>query len=398
MQQYIGFRLHTGEYAIPITKVREIVNLPAVTNLPQSPAYLRGITNLRGNVIPLVNLKKLINVLDTGSGGSKVIVIVSGRLIFGIIVDGITGVLSLDENAIESPEGLSRSHSQEITGVAKLDGRLIVLLDTGKLIPLSDHSLLEEVTEVHNPGQGGTVEVLKTVQTMAGEMKVKEFHDAREFFEKNKMLSPDDPRKEIFDDIVEFMNAITGQDYEKADTIIQTVAKKGQGNLFQEVGKITRKLHNTVKSFQEALDPRFKDFANSDIPTAVGKLQFVIDKTEEAANKTMSVVEKYILVMDELSAHIRKVEGPPETVAYLKDFKNTLEDDLTEILTTQSFQDLTGQTIKKVITLVGDIEAELVRLITSFGVKIDSGAQSSEESPERVSQEGVDDLLKEFGF
>jgi len=398
VQQYIGFRLHTGEYAIPITKVREIVNLPAVTNLPQSPAYLRGITNLRGNVIPLVNLKKLINVLDTGSGGSKVIVIVSGRLIFGIIVDGITGVLSLDENAIESPEGLSRSHSQEITGVAKLDGRLIVLLDTGKLIPLSDHSLLEEVTEVHNPGQGGTVEVLKTVQTMAGEMKVKEFHDAREFFEKNKMLSPDDPRKEIFDDIVEFMNAITGQDYEKADTIIQTVAKKGQGNLFQEVGKITRKLHNTVKSFQEALDPRFKDFANSDIPTAVGKLQFVIDKTEEAANKTMSVVEKYILVMDELSAHIRKVEGPPETVAYLKDFKNTLEDDLTEILTTQSFQDLTGQTIKKVITLVGDIEAELVRLITSFGVKIDSGAQSSEESPERVSQEGVDDLLKEFGF
>jgi len=398
VQQYIGFRLHTGEYAIPITKVREIVNIPSVTNLPQSPAYLRGITNLRGNVIPLVNLKKLINVPENGTGGTKVIVIVSGRLIFGIIVDGITGVLSLDESTIESPEGLSRSHSQEITGVAKLDGRLIVLLDTGKLIPLSDQSLLEEVAEVHNMAQGDTVEVLKTVQTMAGEMKVKELHDAREYFEKNKMLSPEDPRNEIFSDIVDFMNAITNQDYDKADTIIQTVAKKGQGNLFQEVGKITRKLHNTVKSFQDALDPRFKDIANSDIPTAVGKLQFVIDKTEEAANKTMSVVEKYILVMDDLAAHIRKVEGPPETIAYLKDFKNTLEDDLTQILTTQSFQDLTGQTIKKVITLVGDIESELVRLITQFGVKFDSGTPSSEAAPERVSQEGVDDLLKEFGF
>ncbi len=398
MQQYIGFRLHTGEYAIPITKVREIVNIPSVTNLPQSPAYLRGITNLRGNVIPLVNLKKLINVPENGTGGTKVIVIVSGRLIFGIIVDGITGVLSLDESTIESPEGLSRSHSQEITGVAKLDGRLIVLLDTGKLIPLSDQSLLEEVAEVHNMAQSDTVEVLKTVQTMAGEMKVKELHDAREYFEKNKMISPEDPRSEIFSDIVDFMNAITNQDYDKADTIIQTVAKKGQGNLFQEVGKITRKLHNTVKSFQDALDPRFKDIANSDIPTAVGKLQFVIDKTEEAANKTMSVVEKYILVMDDLAAHIRKVEGPPETIAYLKDFKNTLEDDLTQILTTQSFQDLTGQTIKKVITLVGDIESELVRLITQFGVKIDAGTPSSEAAPERVSQEGVDDLLKEFGF
>jgi len=398
VQQYIGFRLHTGEYAIPITKVREIVNIPSVTNLPQSPAYLRGITNLRGNVIPLVNLKKLINVPENGTGGTKVIVIVSGRLIFGIIVDGITGVLSLDESTIESPEGLSRSHSQEITGVAKLDGRLIVLLDTGKLIPLSDQSLLEEVAEVHNMAQSDTVEVLKTVQTMAGEMKVKELHDAREYFEKNKMISPEDPRSEIFSDIVDFMNAITNQDYDKADTIIQTVAKKGQGNLFQEVGKITRKLHNTVKSFQDALDPRFKDIANSDIPTAVGKLQFVIDKTEEAANKTMSVVEKYILVMDDLAAHIRKVEGPPETIAYLKDFKNTLEDDLTQILTTQSFQDLTGQTIKKVITLVGDIESELVRLITQFGVKIDAGTPSSEAAPERVSQEGVDDLLKEFGF
>jgi chemotaxis signal transduction protein/chemotaxis regulatin CheY-phosphate phosphatase CheZ len=399
VQQYIGFRLHTGEYAIPITRVREIVNLPMVTSLPQSPAYLRGVTNLRGNVIPLVNLRKLINIAENGNGGGKVIVIVSGRLTFGIIVDGITGVLSIDENAIESPEGLSHAHSQEITGVAKLDGRLIVLLDTGKLIPLKDRSLLEEVlAEVRDTGKDGTVEVTKTVQGMAGEIKVKELHDAREYFEKNKKISADDPKGEVFEEIVSFMNAISNHDYEKADLIIQAVTKKGQGDLFQEVGKITRKLHDTIKSFKEALDPKIKDFAQADIPSAVDRLQFVIDKTEEAANKTMSVVEKYVLRMDELSAHIRKVEGPPETVAYLKEFKNTLEDDFTEIITTQSFQDLTGQTIKKVITLVGDIETELVRLVASFGVKLESGSNASEIAPEKVSQAGVDDLLKEFGF
>jgi chemotaxis signal transduction protein/chemotaxis regulatin CheY-phosphate phosphatase CheZ len=397
--QYIGFRLHTGEYAIPITRVREIVNLPTVTSLPQSPEYLRGVTNLRGNVIPLVNLRKLINIPENGTGGTKVIVIVSGRLTFGIIVDGITGVLSIDESAIESPEGLSHARSQEITGVAKLDGRLIVLLDTSKLIPLKDQSLLEEVlAEVRDNGNNGTVEVTKTVQTMAGEVKVKEVHAAREYFEKNKKISEDDPRREIFEGIVEFMNAVSEHDYDKADAIMQGVAKTGQGDLFQEVGKITRKLHDTIQSFKEALDPRIKDIASNNIPTAVDKLQFVIDKTEEAANKTMSVVEKYVLRMDELSAHIRKVQGPPETTAYLKEFKNKLEDDLTEIVTTQSFQDITGQTIKKVITLVGDIEKELVRLIATFGVKIESTNQDLINTAEKVSQAGVDDLLKEFGF
>jgi chemotaxis protein CheZ len=109
-------------------------------------------------------------------------------------------------------------------------------------------------------------------------------------------------------------------------------------------------------------------------------------------------VEKYTLRMDELGAHIRQIQGPPETIAYLKSFKNGLEDDLTEILTTQSFQDLTGQTIKKVITLVNDIEAELVRLITSFGVKIESGSAQPVAVAEKVSQSDVDDLLKELGF
>jgi chemotaxis protein CheZ len=134
-----------------------------------------------------------------------------------------------------------------------------------------------------------------------------------------------------------------------------------------------------------------------EIPNAVDRLQYVIEKTEEAANKTMGVVEKYVMRMDEFSSHIRKVQGPPETVEFLKQFKNGLEDDLTEVLTTQSFQDLTGQTIKKVITLVNDIESELVRLITSFGVTLELGAMKP-AAAEKVSQSDVDDLLKELGF
>lgn len=398
MHQYIGFHLHAGEYAIPIVRVREIINLPEITRLPQSPPCLKGITNLRGSVIPLIDLKNLLEIPENGSAAGKVIVIASGRMTFGVLVDGITGVVSIDESTIESPESLPRGHAEQVEGVAKLDARLVIILNTAKLIPLTDMSLIEDVVDVRESGPAGAVEVTRTVQTMAGEIKIKELRDARTYLEKNKGTALDDSRREILGDIVNFMSAVAEHKYEKADAMIQDIVKRGQGDLFQEVGKITRKLHDSVKSFKEAIDPRIRELAKANIPTAVDKLQFVIDKTEEAAHKTMGVVEKYILRMDELASHVRKVEGPADTVAYLKSFKNALEDDLTEIITTQSFQDITGQTIKKVIRLVNDIEEELVRLIATFGVKLESGAHMPEVAPERVSQAGVDDLLKEFGF
>jgi chemotaxis protein CheZ len=398
MQQYIGFNLNAGEYSIPILKVREIVNMPSITRMPQAPPYIEGVTNLRGSVIPIINLKRLVHLGDNGSKGNKIIVVASGRITFGILVDGITGVVNIDESEIEHPEKFLNDDVDQVEGVAKLNNRLVVLLDTKKLLPAEDMSLFEDVVvDVQETEGHDKVEVTKTIQTMAGEVKVKELHDAREFFGK-KGKDASDPKYAIFDDMMGFMNAINSQDYEAADEAIQAIMKKGQGELFKEVGKVTRKLHDSIRSFKEALDPKLKGLAENEMPNAVDKLRFVIDKTEEAANKTMGIVEKYIMGMDELSGHIRKLKEPEETVSYLKSFKNGLEDDLTEILTTQSFQDLTGQSIKKVITLVGDIEEELVRLIASFGVKIETGARPEEVVAEKVSQSGVDDLLKEFGF
>jgi chemotaxis signal transduction protein/chemotaxis regulatin CheY-phosphate phosphatase CheZ len=399
VQQYIGFHLQTGEFAIPIMRVREIINLPEITHIPQSPSYLTGITNLRGSVIPVVDLKDLIHVPKSEGGGNKVIVVTAGSITFGLLVDGITGVLSIDETAIEAPENLPQGHANQVEGVAKLEGRLIVLLDAKRLIPLDDMALLEDVAgQVTATQSGDMVEVTKTVQTMAGEMRVKELHNAKEYYKTLKGVAPTGQQNEILEAITAFMTAIDAQDFEKADLAIQSIVKEGQGELFKEIGKTTRKLHDTIKNFKASLDPRLKDMANVDIPNAADRLQFVIEKTEEAANKTMGIVEKYILGMDELSTHIRKIEGPPETIEFLKSFKNELEDDLTAILTTQSFQDLTGQTIKKVIQLVADIENELVTIISSFGLKMEPGARTAEAAPEKVSQEGVDDLLKEFGF
>jgi chemotaxis protein CheZ len=390
--QYVGFKMNDNEYTIPILKVQEIINLPPITKLPQAPHGIEGITNLRGRVIPVVDLKRIMGL--EGVSGEKVIVVSNGKITFGILVDSITGVISIEDEEIEASSDFNTS--DVVSGIAKKDDKLLVLLDTKKLIPVEDFSMFEdEVCEVKD--MGDKVEVSKKVKGMGGDVIVKEVLQAKDFF-KEKGLGMNDPKHAIFDDIVSFMDAVAAQDYEKADKAIQSIISKGQSDLFKEVGKVTRKLHDSLRSFKEAIDPKLRDIAVSEMPCAIDRLQFVIDKTEEAANKTMGIIEKYILSMDEVASHIRNLNGPEDSVSYLKRFKNQLEDDLTDILTAQSFQDITGQTIKKVIELVGDLENELVKMITTFGVKIDESKKLETVASEKVSQEDVDDLLKEFGF
>lgn len=397
MNQYIGFNLNNTEYTLPIIKVREIINLPDITKMPQSLPYIEGIANLRGSIIPIVNIKKLVNLDDDGRSGSRVIIVASGSISFGIVVDGITGVINIDDSAIEPSDRLLNNNAGQVKGVAKLKDRLVVLLDTMKLIPCDDISVFEDIiVDVKDTEDSDKVEVTKKIQTIAGESSIKEIYDAKEFLEK-KVINAKDPKYVLFDDIVSFIEAISNQDYEKADNAIENIMKKGQGDLFKEVGKVTRKLHDSVKSFKDALDPKIKEMANTEVPDAIDRLNFVIEKTEEAANKTMGIVEKYLMQMDELSANIRQLNGHDDAVRYIKNFKNNLEDDLSELITTQSFQDLTGQTIKKVIKLVGDLEEELVKMITTFGLKAESSAADNIVY-EKVSQTDVDDLLKEFGF
>ncbi len=409
MQQYIGFTLFDTEYTIPILMVQEIINMPSITKMPQSPTYVEGITNLRGTVIPIINIKKLghlngISISDDSLSNegmsNKVIVISNGGITFGMLVDKITGVITIDESFIEPPEGFLFNNASHIEGVAKLKDRLVVLLDTRRLIPNEDLALFENIeaeTKNSEDKKNETIDTIdKGIQERFKDFNANEIYNAKDFLEKSRIES-DDPRYMIFDDILIFLEAISNKDDEKMEMAYRNIMKKGQNELFNEVGKITRKLHDSIRSFKDAIDPKLKEMATVEMPSAIDKLNFVIEKTEEAANKTMSIVEKYVLSMDEVSSHIRNIKEPQESVEFLKRFKNNLEDDLTEILTAQSFQDITGQTIKKVIKLVGDIEEELVKLIATFGLKLEEG-KKADIIEEKVSQSDVDELLKEFGF
>ncbi|MCL0086388.1 chemotaxis protein CheW [Thermodesulfovibrionales bacterium] len=189
--QYIGFTIGGSEYTVPILRIQEIVNLPRLTKLPLAPYYVEGITNLRGRIMPVINLRKIVG-MDNGSAGKQVIVVTSGRIIFGVLVDSITGVITIDESEIEPPTDLNAS--EIIEGVAMPNDKLVMLLDTKKLIPAEDMSIFEdEILSIEESGD--KVEVTKKIEGKCGETVIKETMDAKSFFREKDRCS----RSEICD-------------------------------------------------------------------------------------------------------------------------------------------------------------------------------------------------------
>ncbi len=413
MRQFIGFNINSSEYMIPILKVREIISMPSVTALPHLPPYVKGVTNLRGSIIPIINLKNLLNSCGTEGDGNTIIVISTGRITYGIIVDGITGVIKADESDIEPPENFFNNSADNIEGVAKLNNKLIVLLNTKRLLPLDDMGLLEDaIVDVKKTDDGKSVEVSREVETIGGKVVVTELHDAKEYF--NDKLSQNDPKHNVYNLMLNFMDALSAREYQKVENIVEQLVKETDTGLFKEVGKITRKLHDSLEDFKGSIDSGLQRLTNDDVPNAIDKLQFVITKTEDAANKTMGIIERYFEESEGFSRHIDNLKGNDESVDYLRTFKDSLDNDMTTILTAQQFQDITGQTIKKVIDLVNHVEVELLTLITKFGmqvkpepvtVSVAAGPDQCKTSGhdeksiiEKVSQSDVEALLNDFGF
>jgi chemotaxis protein CheZ len=219
-----------------------------------------------------------------------------------------------------------------------------------------------------------------------------------------------------------------------ADRIIEELTHERDKNMFQEIGKLTRELHEALNSFR--LDAQLTEIAGKDIPDARERLQYVITMTEESANKTLNAVEETMPVCDVMEERSKDIHErwqrfmhremePQEFRELCKEIDDVLEQQhkgsaqirtaLTEILMAQDFQDLTGQIITRVITLVSDLESSLVKLIKDSGGLMAGGEATEKTKSERekldgpqvpgVESEGavsgqdeVDDLLSSLGF
>ena len=152
--QLVVFTLKQGdtvcEYGVPITQVQEIIPMAKPTRLPQVPDFVEGIINLRGKIIPIIDLKKRFDMEATEitSDTRSVVVEVSGQTV-GIIVDEVSEVLRLSKDNIEPPPAAIGGITAEyLTGVGKLEDRLLILLDMDKILTEQEKAELVAVGEL----------------------------------------------------------------------------------------------------------------------------------------------------------------------------------------------------------------------------------------------------------
>jgi chemotaxis protein CheZ len=228
-------------------------------------------------------------------------------------------------------------------------------------------------------------------------------------------------------------------DREQANALVDTITMRESTELFSEVGKLTRQLHDSLNSFQ--VDERIANLTQDEIPDAQSRLTYVIEETEKAANATMDAVEKSMPLAEGLNERLISIAPEWQKLMgrqiELGEFKSlcvqmdklisdathdsaTLNSLLTEVLMAQGYQDLTGQVIRRVIELVKEVEDNLVSMLTAFGdtsekKQHEDNPQSSKKDTDTVKAEGpiidaetrddvvsgqddVDDLLSSLGF
>ncbi len=143
------FNIGKELYGVGIESVHEIVKVPDITQVPDAPRFLEGVINLRGKIIPVVDLRKRLNLQGKERNKSSRVLITEneGRLI-GLLVDAVSEVLKLHPDAIEAPpEMVSAIGVEYITGVAKVGERLVILLTLQKVLNLDDMKKVVKVIE-----------------------------------------------------------------------------------------------------------------------------------------------------------------------------------------------------------------------------------------------------------
>ncbi|MBF0397428.1 MAG: purine-binding chemotaxis protein CheW [Desulfobacterales bacterium] len=159
--QVVTFKLHTEEYAIEITKVKEIIWFKGVTRIPQVPEFIEGIINLRGNIIPVIDLRKRFNLSKAERNDQTRIMITRMETkIIGLIVDSVSEVMKINKSQIqEPPETIASLAGEYLLGIGKVKDRMITLLDIEKILSASEKDVIRldknkiEQIETKNEGE-----------------------------------------------------------------------------------------------------------------------------------------------------------------------------------------------------------------------------------------------------
>ncbi len=135
-KQYVVFKLDNEEYGLDILRVKTIEKMSSITRVPKTPSYVKGVINLRGEIVPIIDLKSRFSLKETiADYNTRIVIVYVDDVTVGLIVDSATEVIDIDNNSIEEPpENIGNIEASNIFGIGKLDGRIIILLDVFKIL------------------------------------------------------------------------------------------------------------------------------------------------------------------------------------------------------------------------------------------------------------------------
>lgn len=229
------------------------------------------------------------------------------------------------------------------------------------------------------------------------------------------------------------VTALENNNEQQAEQQLLILTQSQESDLFQEVGKLTRELHDALNNFD--VDARLVDLTENEMPDTRDRLNFVIKTTEDAAHKTLGFIDQTLPLASGLKQTAEKIDESwhrfrmkdmnadefrslsKDIETYLPKVKQHSEQihaNLSEMILAQGFQDITGQVIRQVIDLVGEVESNLVQLVKVAGKHIDNNTKdnkkvdpikaegpqiNAEDNPDVLNnQDEVDDLLSSLGF
>jgi purine-binding chemotaxis protein CheW len=147
----VTFRVGTELFGVPIARVQEIVRIPTITQIPRAPAFVEGVINLRGRVIPVIDMRKRLGQIsgdevDARDKRSRILIVEAERRLVGMIVDEVSEVIKLTEGHVETASTMvSGPCNQKIKGVVKLDDALLILIDIEKIFTADELTGIDSI-------------------------------------------------------------------------------------------------------------------------------------------------------------------------------------------------------------------------------------------------------------
>ena len=146
--KYLTFKLAGEEYGLEILKVREIIKIMEITAVPQMPQFVKGVVNLRGKVIPVVDLRLRFGLEEAEYNDKTCIIVVNVGSEMGVIVDTVQEVLDISEQQIEPPPAVGKDVNTEfILGMGKVGDRVKILLDIDRALTREERNAIEAMSE-----------------------------------------------------------------------------------------------------------------------------------------------------------------------------------------------------------------------------------------------------------